>query len=65
MEFEDSDYDLSYCEGDTPLDEVDWDKLTKIKDISDAINTHPSMAHRNFASLLFLSELYGKDLDVR
>lgn len=65
MEFEDQNDDLSYCDGDIALEDVDWDSVEKIQKFKNQLESQPDGPEKDFASLIFLHELYGNELDVR
>jgi acyl carrier protein len=63
--FEDADYDLSYCEGDPTLDDVNAFELMTLVAEQTKIELHPNEAHRDLASVGLLADMYGDKLDVR
>lgn len=64
FDFEDTDYDLSYCEGDPTLDDVDPVKLNMLSAKQMSISLHPREDHQDLASVCLLVEMYGDDLVV-
>ena len=65
IEFEDQDSDLSHCEGDPKLEDIDWEEVSRLEKLKHIIDAHPDEAHRDLASVGLLSEMYGEELDVR
>jgi hypothetical protein len=65
IEFEDQDSDLSYCEGDPKLEDIDWAEVSRLEKLKQKVDTHPDEAYRDLASVCLLDEMYGTELDVR
>lgn len=65
MYYHDSVYDFneSFCEGDTPLDEIDWDEVAKLDVLQREALAVPE-EDRPMVMLGLLSEMYGEDLQV-
>lgn len=57
------DFDETFCEGDTPLDEIDWDEVAKLERLQNEALAVPE-DERPMAMLGLLHELHGDDLQV-
>ena len=55
----------TFTPGDTPIDEIDWDKVTYLKEQEDAIAALKTQAQQNIAAVVLLAEMYGDDLVVK
>jgi hypothetical protein len=55
------DDDEAFCEGDTPLEEVDWDAVTRLQRLQDEALDADDVS---MAMLGLLHELHGDDLQV-
>lgn len=66
IEIEGDDPDDAYCEGDTPPEDIDWDKVEqldavekRIQEVSDGDEVTATLL-----SAAVLHEAYGEDLEV-
>lgn len=55
----------AFTPGDTPIDEIDWDKVAYLQEQEDAIAGLKTQAQQNFAAVVLLAEMYGNDLVVK
>lgn len=62
--FEDEDYDLGYCEGDSKLEDIDPEELNRLVKLQMKIALHPRENHQDLASVGLLTEMYGEELQV-
>ena len=54
----------SYCEGDTPPEDIDWARVEYLQERFDEIHTMPEGEEKSLAMLTLLSEMHGPDLEV-
>lgn len=54
----------SFCEGDLPLEEVDWPLVERLQVMQDEIIATPGEANRNLLAVGLLDEMYGEDLVI-
>lgn len=57
------DDDSDYCEGDIPLDEIDWDQVAELERRQNDVLALPD-DERPMAMLGLLAEMHGDDLEV-
>lgn len=60
----DEDEGEEFCEGDTPLDEVDWDKVQWLQMRQEDVLSIPEGEERSTAMLGLLQEMHGDELEV-
>ena len=58
------DDDETFCPGDTPLDEIDWDQVTELERRQNEVLALPEGEERSMAMLGLLHEMNGDDLQV-
>lgn len=52
-----TDADEAFCEGDTPLEEIDWEQVAELERRQQEVLALPE-SHRPFAMLALLDEMY-------
>jgi len=60
----DEDEGEEFCEGDTPLDDINWSKVTNLQARQEEALALPEGEERSMAMLGLLQEMHGDELEV-
>lgn len=60
----DNDGDEGFCEGDTPLEEIDWDQVAELEARQKAVLDLPEGEEREMGMLGLLHEMHGDEVEV-